>query len=502
MSGLRGRFAQVHLLVCLGVILVTAVHSYGYFHEDEYFQVLAMTWSKLGILDSGHLPWEYAARIRPFMQPAFYVVVARIAALVGVEDVFARATLLRLVTGAISWTSLVAFVHVSVPWFRDRDERRAHVRVATLLGMLPYLYVRTSSETLSMAAFTLGFAAALSRCRGWRWLAGIAFGFAFEFRFQSALLAFGLLAWLVVIRGDRLRDLCWLAFAALGPVALGVVVDRWGYGAFTPTPWNYFKVNLLQGVASHYGTYPPFAYVYLVVPNVFAPVVVLWLIAFGLVIVRHPRHIVTWTTLPFFVVHCLLAHKEERFVFPMLVIATSFFVLGFGPGSGRPNSMAAGVWRHRKGVAAKVVAGWNFAGMFLLAFHPLGWNHHAPFYRMLHDASIKDFHSYASISVGEAPPYTPAVFDVVTTTPEEIGDALAAHRARPYLVTPQPRLGTGVTVLDARATLVGSEMPGWQLDWCREALLKLTDAYNAVARPPLRRVEWWSLYRLETDGRP
>jgi phosphatidylinositol glycan class B len=497
MSGLRGRFVQAHLFGILVVIVVTAANSYGYFHEDEYFQVLALAWAKLGVLGSSHLPWEYAAKIRPFMQPAFYVLVGRAASLVGVHDVFARATVFRMVTGLISWASLAAFVHVSAPWFRDQNEGRAHVRVATLLGMLPFLCVRTSSETLAMAAFTFGFAAVVSRCAGWRWLAGLAFGFAFEFRFQSVLLVVGLLAWLVAVRRDRLRDLAWISLASLGPVLLGAEVDRWGYGVYTPTPWTYLKVNLLEGVASRYGTDPPFAYAYLVLTNVFAPVVVLWLVAFGLTIARHPRHVVTWTTVPFLVAHSLLAHKEERFVFPMLLVATSFFVLGFGPGEGRPVKWATRMWQHRWGAGGKLVAGWNFCGMVLLAFYPLGWNHHARFYRLVHDASIEELHAYALGVVREAPPYTPAVFDVATTAPEEIGDDLVAGRARPYLVTPQPRLQTGVAALDGNATLIDSEMPAWNIGWFREAVLTLTDAYNAMARPPLRQVEWWSLYRLE-----
>jgi len=74
---------------------------------------------------------------------------------------------------------------------------------------------------------------------------------------------------------------------------------------------------------------------------------------------------------------------------------------------------------------------------------------------------------------------------------------LVERRARSYLITPEPRLHTGVEVLDHHATLVASEMPAWQVGWFRDAVLRLTDAYDAAARPPLRKVEWWSLYRLD-----
>jgi len=36
-------------------------------------------------------------------------------------------------------------------------------------------------------------------------------------------------------------------------VSIGLLVDRWGYGFWTFTPWNFFRINVLHGVSHLYG---------------------------------------------------------------------------------------------------------------------------------------------------------------------------------------------------------------------------------------------------------
>jgi phosphatidylinositol glycan class B len=99
--------------------------------------------------------------------------------------------------------------------------------------------------------------------------------------------------------------------------ALGRWVDRWGYGEWVMSPWRYVDFNLLRGEVNHYGQAPiwdvfrmsfteswPFLGLVLAIASIVA-----W--------IRHPRHPLTWSHLPFFVVHEAIAHKELRFFFPI-----------------------------------------------------------------------------------------------------------------------------------------------------------------------------------------
>ena len=44
---------------------------------------------------------------------------------------------------------------------------------------------------------------------------------------------------------------------------------------------------------------------------------------------RNPRHVLSWTTLPFVLAHMAAAHKEARFLFPMAIMATATKLVRF-----------------------------------------------------------------------------------------------------------------------------------------------------------------------------
>ncbi|HEY8073596.1 MAG TPA: hypothetical protein VIF62_05795, partial [Labilithrix sp.] len=411
----------------------------------------------------------------------------------------------RLATGLASWGALALFVKTTLPWLATERDKLLHLRVATLLGFLPYLFVRTSSETLSMATFTAAWAIVLAGAEpGWRVtpslgrlaFAGVLIGVAFEARFQSAILAVGLAAWLFVVARVRLR-LVALVVPALAVVALSLFVDRWGYGVWTFPPWTYVQANLLEGAASLFGADPPFAYLWASPANLFAPIVIVLLVLAVLAWLRNPRHPVTWTTLPFFVVHNLLSHKEERFLFPMAILATAFVTMALGSSPEKPRAERFASWLRRRTVTARVLAVWSTAFMLFLAFWPLGWHHHIRFMKHVHDAVGADFRAMALLDYDLGlPAFHGRVYDIKKGSPEDIARAIEDGTARTWLVVDTPRLHTGVPGLDDHATLVWSELPLWDRPE-GNTILALTDAYDAHAKPPLRPIRYRSLYRLE-----
>ena len=65
--------------------LVTAWFSNTFYFPDEHYQVLEFMALKLGITPASELPWEFAARIRPWFQPLVYFLIAKPAAAAGPE---------------------------------------------------------------------------------------------------------------------------------------------------------------------------------------------------------------------------------------------------------------------------------------------------------------------------------------------------------------------------------------------------------------------------------
>jgi phosphatidylinositol glycan class B len=512
-----------YLAVLLVATCVTAWFSEAYFHVDEYFQVLELARKKLDPTSVGELPWEHAERIRPWLQPFLYWALGRA---FGIRDIFTLAFVSRLTTGLANVGALALWLRTTRPWFAEGEARRFHLQVTTLAGWLPYLFVRTSSESGSMAALTAALALVLdgaapspdSQEDTWvvpalertpvSFLVGVLFGVAFELRFQTIFVPAGLAAWLVLRTDRAARTRAWKALAVIAVggalvIALGALLDRWGYGVWTFPPWSYLRVNLFEGVAKQFGTYPLFAYLWMLPANVFFPVVVALILLLILAWARFPWHPLTWATLPFVLVHCLLSHKEERFLFPLAIVALTSVALAITPRAAarrsRTDVLAARAWGWRRTWPGKLLAGWSTAFALLLAFFPLGWNHHVRFFRALHDRFGDEVHATALPDVELfVPPFHPRVWDVAAADPDEVALRLAAESPSvsprdEWLIAPLPNLPPPIA---ARAELVASELPGAQDPSTRARLVSLVDAYNAHADTPLRKLRYYTLYRL------
>lgn len=489
------------LAILCTVTIVTAWFSETFFFPDEHFQVLEYMAMKLGLTSPADLPWEYAARARPFTQAFLYYLIARPLRALGLTDLFDLMAILRLITGAVSLAALIGFARWFFGTLEREDEKRAYARMLPFMGFLPYLFVRTASETAACAFFTLALALAV-RGGSWRRMiaAGLLAGLAFECRYQSALLTLGLMAWLWFEVKRTPAQLAAFAGAGLAAVAGGVLIDRWGYGVWCFPPWNYFDVNILQGVASKtFGSSPFFAYFYLEPGTLFAPITIVLMIAMVIAALRNPHHVVTWVTVPFFVFHCAMAHKEERFLFPLVILASSWPVLAFAPG--RPLAWFDRIWGWRKSWAAKFV-GWSaVAAMVFLAVYPFGIRPHMKMAKYLYRNFPAGLHatSFDNERFTSYPMVRPHRYRVdILFNQSDLKMVLA--KGPVYLFSDTPTLPTALPK-GVDAELVYSEFV-----FARSAAATATRMMCDVAalkrttpiHPP--KLQFWTLFRLERGG--
>lgn len=480
-----------HVAVTVVVTCVTAWFSIGYFAIDEYFQILEPARFALGQSESFTLPWEVRERLRPMLQPFLYFALAKV---LGLRDPFVFGFACRLTTGLACVGALWLYLRTTLPWFAKDDEKRLHLRVATLAGFLPYLFVRTSSETLSLAAATAAFALLLEGSSPAEWsvvarprrlfVVGLLFGVAFEARYHTAFLTLAMLVWMRLVARSPWRSLALVAAGGAAAVGLGALADRWGYGEWTFPAWRYFDANILQGAAAYFGSDPPFAFFWILPANVFFPIVVVLLALAVVAWWRERRHPITWATLPFFLVHNLIGHKEERFVFPIALLATGLVTLAV--------RSSPRLWALRGSAPAKVLAVVNLALMAFLAFYPLGWNHHVRFTRYVHDHVGDEFHAHALLDFELGlPAYHGRVYDVDKADAQTIARRIDEGTAKEWLVTDLPGLPPE---LEGKASPVWTELPSF-VD------VKWVEGYNARAKAPLRRLEYRTLWKITSPRR-
>ncbi len=486
------------LFILMAVVVVTAWFSELFYFPDEHYQVLEFMSYKLGITPASDLPWEFHERIRPWFQPLVYFLIAKPLLMLGLKDMFAIAFVLRLATGLFSLVALALFARAILPTIDGEEEQRAFVRYLPLFGFLPYLFVRTASETFSAAFFAWGLAVALGEKSARRLaLAGVLCGLAFESRYQTGLLSFGLFAWLAIIARARIPALA--AFVAGGLVALmiGALADRWGYGQFVFPPLGYVDVNLVQGVAAQqFGHEPVFAYIYLLPAQIFFAITLVLMAGMVAMWLRNPRHAVTWVTLPFVLAHAAIAHKEARFFFPLAILATAFPVLGFSPRLPLWRESFTRVWQWRRSWSAKITTGISLLAMGYFALYPFGVRPHMPMARYLYRHDPGPIYSFAA-PFQSYPMYRPQGFySARLKDPAQLRALLDKGPVFLMTQTPvPPALPAG-----ARATLLCSEFPLARFGY-GQAGADYIQGYTAFAARhgflKLLPLYWYTLYRVE-----
>jgi phosphatidylinositol glycan class B len=486
------------LVILTLVTVVTAWFSVLFYFPDEHYQILEFMSTRLGITQPADLPWEFSARIRPWLQPLIYFCIAKPLLWLGLHDLFTLTFILRLLTGLFSVAALAVFARAILDTIEGDAQKRAFVRYLPLFGFLPYLFVRTASETFAAAFFAVAMAVTL-RGQGARRLAwaGLLCGLAVESRYQAAFLALGLFAWLAVVARVRIAALAAFIGGGLLALAIGTLADRWGYGAWVFPPLGYLQFNVLGGGAEHqFGREPFFAYLYLMPAQFFFAITLVLMAALAAMWFRNPRHPMTWVTLPFVLAHVFVAHKEARFLFPLAILATAFPVLGFSPLLPRGRAFFTRVWDWRHSPAAKAITVLSVIFMAYLAVYPFGIRPHMPMAQYLYRHDIG-----AVVSLD--PPFQSYPLYRGAYRPEKIDashlDALLDKG--PVLVmaqTPAP-----LNIHGARATLLYSEFPlarfgygaagagyirGWDAFSARHGWLKLLPLY------------WYTLYRVERSA--
>ncbi len=300
------------------VFAITAYNSHGYIHADEHYQIIEFANLKSEAVQAKDLPWEYHEKIRPALQPMMAYEVFRIAHFFTIRDPYVLCFILRMMTAIFALFCINRFV-IATKRFVEEKNQKMYYAMSYLLWFIPYLSVRFSSECWSGLTFLLALSLVLDyEKRRTYFFVGCLLGLSFLFRFQSAFLSLGLILWLIFIKKESRINLLKICGAGMLILGVGLVIDYWFYGVWTCTFWNYLNINLIKDKASEFGTsswYYYFRYIFNFSTGIFGIIILLSIVV---LLIKDRRSIVLWITLPFLLVHSMIPHKEERFLFPII----------------------------------------------------------------------------------------------------------------------------------------------------------------------------------------
>jgi GPI mannosyltransferase 3 len=342
---LERQLPGVPVRLCLFLTIVLhlgcAWFSVGYFNPDEHFQILEFANYKLGLSPASDLAWEYSAKSRQTIQPAIAYTVYRTMGKLCGADPFTVAFMLRLLTSIAGWLVAMALCIIGLQWVSLDFSKKALFLFTCFFWFFPFFHCRFSSENCAGIAFFAGLAlilwtplsagAAQSRQseRTIRYaLAGLLVGFSFFFRFQMGIAIIGMCLWMTLVRRSSLRDMLFFVSTFCAACCICIGIDRWFYGSWVLTPVSYFSLLIVKGAVNEAGTSPWWYYFVLLFKVLAPPYSVLMGAAVFVSWCKCPKNPLVWISIPFFLVHSCIGHKELRFLFPLLYAFPSLLVLG------------------------------------------------------------------------------------------------------------------------------------------------------------------------------
>lgn len=342
------------------IVVITAWFSEGYHHPDEHFQILEFANLKLGRTSPYNMPWEWAREMRPGLQPMLTVGYLRAVEAAGLTNPFQQVFLLRLLTGLLSLALLWRWYRVLHPELGDYFGK-----MAAFLWCMPYLGVRYSSECWSALCFGAGLLLVYGPVNARRLLlSGFLMGLSFQFRYQIAFAIAGLFVWLFWVKKTEWKNLLLWVAGTVPAFVIGLLADGALYGKWLFPAWNYLKINIFEGAAATFGVEPFWWYFPEFLMKIFHPVGIALLVLAYFGFQKTKMNPWIWAMIPFVLVHCLIGHKEMRFLFPAVTALLVMAAAGW--------ERLDREWGHKRAwrVGWKTAVGINIALLPLIMFRP------------------------------------------------------------------------------------------------------------------------------------
>ena len=321
-----------HFLILALLIRLPAVFfSRGYEFADHQFIFVDPAYH-LATGGTWYETWDYDRAIRSWVYPCILSGVFKGLSLIGLEGPQTMMTATRGLHALISLLPMWAMWMLLVRW-RPIENPNPILLLMAASGLTVYNGVQPNGTAfavgLSLAAVFLFHAPGF-----WRpFFAGALLGGAFSCRFQDAF--FGPVLFAGGALKGRWKEVLGLCIGSAVTVTIQGLVDLSTYGAFLCSPFNYVKVNFLEGVSAQWRTEPFWYYLAIVA---------------AALLVCPPFLRVAWEatktgarTFPlplacaafYFLMHTLVARKAFRFVFPALALVLFVFAVGMFCQAGR-----------------------------------------------------------------------------------------------------------------------------------------------------------------------
>jgi GPI mannosyltransferase 3 len=328
----QDRKLQLILLAGLIIQIITSITAIGFSNFDQHFSIVEFSSWQLGNENAAHYAFELDAKIRPTLQVYLFTGYYKTCMFLHIEDPYLQLTILRIILGLILFS---IFNLIAIYYFKNGNRKILYyvLLILNFSWIFPYTRTLYSSEMLS-GLFFFGtiflYDTKREKNPSFLFLAliGFLFSLSFYFRFQTGLALAGFGLWMVLFE-RRYARLIPLIIGFLIGFTINTYLDYRFYHEFVISPYRYFQWNIVEGKSSEFGTSSFLKYIGLLIAVITAPPFSLILFYYGIKIYfKKYDHPVFIPVLLFIIGHCLIGHKEERFLYP--IFSALPIIVGYG----------------------------------------------------------------------------------------------------------------------------------------------------------------------------
>lgn len=311
------------LLIGFAVQIITSFTSIGYHNPDEHWQINEFAAFKLGLCDDTVMPWEHHRQARPITQPFIVYSVSKVMMALDCFDPFRVAFLLRFFSGILAWVATMLLIFQSRVLFKSENIYKWCLLAANFLWFIPYVHTRFQSENWAgiFMAFGVFCVLFIFENKGKRWhfiFAGLLLGMAFNCRYQIGFSLAALGVWILFFKKASFGQILWMAIGFGIMIGVEVLLDYWYFATWIFMPYQYFMIQLVEGVSNGWGVFPWWYYFTLFAEYAAIPLSIVLLAMLMGATFFNVNNLFTWIIWSFVLGHNINGYKEIRYLYPLI----------------------------------------------------------------------------------------------------------------------------------------------------------------------------------------
>ena len=335
------KFLYACIFISLLLHLISAYFSFGFYSDDEHFQILEISAYLLGINevaidDTRGYYWEWRdhIRMRPWLQPLLYFYFINFFKFFNINDPFIWAFLIRLIASLFGFISLLVLFFTFKNYFLNKNYK-FNLIIYFTFWFYPFIHSRTSSENLGITLFIISMSFIYKLVKSENiylknlrlFCASYFLGIAMVVKFT---LVFSIIPIFLYILFKIRKFFLLLIFCLSIFISLitGVLIDSLMWERLSNTYFQFYKFNLTEdyGRLNDFGI-EPWYYYFSEITKQLAPILsIFFLIGMIFHWIKKPFHILSLITFSTLLIFMIIGHKEVRYIFPIYIFAPLFII--------------------------------------------------------------------------------------------------------------------------------------------------------------------------------